>query len=159
MFLLRTIILMLFINFSTYPQVIESSNVVGVWQLGSKELNSGWFDNYQFFSNGKFRFNINQNDLTKRIICIGGIYKIKDSILTLETTYSKEIKGGHLVRSEIAGGSGWELKGGTVTLITYKSKVISRLTIEKYANDENIECLFIDKNKYYKLEDDPVNYE
>lgn len=159
MFSIRTLVLIITVSFSAYTQVIDSKNIIGIWQSGNKDINSGWFDNYQFFSNGKFRFNINQNDSTKRIICIGGIYKIKDSIITLKTLFSKEIKGGHLIRSETSGGSGWELEGGKVMVINYKSKVVSYLTIEKCTNDENIPCLLIDKNIFYKLENDPSNYD
>jgi len=32
---------------------------------------NGYFDTYQFFENGTFKFNTNQNDETRRIISIG----------------------------------------------------------------------------------------
>ena len=145
-------------NISLYSQVIENKDVVGIWQFNNKNIAAGWLDNYQFFSNGKFLFNTNQNDSTKRIISIGGTYKIKDSLLTLQSTFSKEIQGGYLVRSNTAGGSGWEIKGGKVIVIKYKYKKISSLKIEKCLNKEDIPCILIDKRIHFKLDDDPSNY-
>lgn len=145
--------------FFGYSQEITKNDIIGIWQMRSKELNSGWFDNYQFFQDGKFKFNTNQNDATKRIVSIGGEYSIKNNTLILEVSYSKEIIGGYLVRSETSGGSGWELKAGKVKTIFYKSKMKSYLTIEKCTDTEGIECSYIDKVVYYKLENDPNNYD
>lgn len=151
-------VLSMFVFFG-YSQEITKNDIIGIWQMRSKELNSGWFDNYQFFPNGEFKFNTNQNDATKRIISIGGKYSVKKNTLILEVSYSKEIVGGYLVRSETSGGSGWELKDGKVKTIFYKSKMKSYLTIEKCADTEGIECSYIDKVIYYKLENDPNNYD
>lgn len=141
-----------------HGQQVDKSDFVGIWQFGSQELNAGWFDNYQFFLNGNFCFNTNQNDATKRIISIGGTYKIKGDTLILQTTYSKEIQGGCLVRSETAGGSGWEIKGGKIITSKFKSAKVSYLQIESCKDKEKVPCILLDKRKHYKLESDPNNY-
>ena len=35
-------------------QNLEKEDLIGIWQYGSSEISSGWFDNYQFFNNGSF---------------------------------------------------------------------------------------------------------
>lgn len=150
-------ILSMFVFFG-YSQEITKNDIIGIWQMNSKDLNSGWFDNYQFFPKGDFKFNTNQNDATRKIISIGGKYSVKNNTLILEVSYSKEIVGGYLVRSETSGGSGWELKDGKLKTIFYKSKMKSNLTIEKCTDTEGIGCSYFDKVIYYKLENDPNNY-
>ena len=46
-----------------------------------------------------------------------------------------------------------------VKTIFYKSKMKSYLTIEKCTDTEGIVCSYIDKIIYYKLENDPNNYD
>lgn len=151
-------IFLITINFSCYSQTFENKDLVGIWQFNNRNIASGWLDNYQFFPNGKFCFNTNQNDSTKRIISIGGTYLLKNNILTLQTTYSKEIYGGHLERSETAGGSGWEVTGGKVITIKFKSKIISHITLEKCDDKEDVSCILLDKRIHFKLENNPINY-
>jgi hypothetical protein len=144
--------------FSACSQEITKKDIVGIWQLGFSELNSGWFDNYQFFPNGDFKFNTNQYDATNRVISFGGQYEIDSNILILEVSFITEIFGGSIVRSETAGGSGWELIDGTIETKYYKSKSKIFLTLENYCESEGISCIFIDKMIYFKLENDPNNY-
>lgn len=49
----------------------DKKMIIGVWQFGCVEVNTGYFDTYQFFENGTFKFNTNENDETRRIISIG----------------------------------------------------------------------------------------
>lgn len=140
----------------TLIQVIDKKNIIGVWQFGSKEVNAGFFDSYQFFTNGTFKFNTNQNDATRRIISIGGTYELKNNRLMLKTTYTKEIQGGFLVRSETAGGSGWEISGGKIITTNYKTPKVSSITIGICENEK--ECILLDSRKYYQVEEDPNNF-
>jgi hypothetical protein len=144
-------------NFSSYSQV-NQLDIVGIWQSTIKELNSGWFDNYQFFFNGKFRFNTNQSDATRRIITIGGNYKIIKDTLVLEISFSKEIKGGFPIISETAGSSGWEIQDGKIVTIKYKSVKKCYLLIENSTEASSVPCILINKIKHYKLENNPNNY-
>ncbi len=137
-------------------QVIDKNNIIGVWQFDSKEVNAGFFDSYQFFANGTFKFNTNQNDATRRIISIGGTYELINNHLILKTTYTKEVQGGYLVRSETAGGSGWEISGGKIITINYKTPKSSFITVGICKSEK--ECILLDSRKYYQVEQDPKNF-
>jgi hypothetical protein len=88
-------------------QNLKKEDLIGIWQYGSSEINSGWFDNYQFFNNGSFVFNTNQNDGLKRVINIGGTFSLKSDTLFLYINFSKELLGC----------SGWVIENGTVKTI------------------------------------------
>lgn len=141
-----------------YCQQLNKSDIIGIWQFNSREINAGWFDNYQFFLDGNFCFNTNQNDATRRIISIGGKFNIIGDTLILHTTYSKELKGGYLVRSETAGSSGWEINGAIIDVIKFKSPKLSYLQLENCKEHEKLPCILLDKRKYFKLENNPKNY-
>lgn len=155
-FILGIVLLVGLLNCPPQRQVVDKKNLIGLWQFGSKEVNAGFFDTYQFFANGSFKFNTNQNDATRRIISIGGTYEIKNNLLLLKTIYNKEIHGGILVRSETEGGSGWELSGGKIITTKYKSPKESTITIERCETEE--ECILLDSRKYYQVEKDPNNF-
>jgi hypothetical protein len=127
--------------------------IIGVWQFGCAEVNTGYFDTYQFFENGTFKFNTNQNDGTRRIISIGGTYTFKKKCLLLNTTFIKEIQGGYLVRSETAGGSGWEIFGGNLITTYFQSPKADSITVGLCEYEKG--CILLDSRKYYFIEEDP----
>ena len=148
-------ILMFFIYSFSLSQDIKLS---GIWQMNSNEIFSGWLDCYQFYDNGKFIFNFNQNNSQNRIISFGGHYHLNDENITLYTEYSKEIIGGKIIKSLTQGGSGWEIEGGKVEIIKYNDEIVSSLSIKKCDDSKLIPCLYIDNVIYYKLENDPDKY-
>jgi len=148
-------VIVFFISSYSLSQDIKLS---GIWQINSSEINSGWLDSYQFYDNGKFIFNFNQNNSQNRIISFGGYYQLNDENITLFTEYSKEIIGGKLIRSLTQGGSGWEIAGGKVEIIKYHDRIVSNLSIKKCDDSKQIPCLYFDNVIYYKLENDPDKY-
>lgn len=138
-------------------QNLEKEDLVGVWQFGSSEISSGWYDNYLFFNNGSFVFNTNQNEGLKRIISIGGTFILKSDTLFLYINYSKELTGGIPTRSNTVGSSGWAIQNGTVMTIKHKP-VKEYLIIQKGDNPTNQSYLLLNSIKYFKADDDPNNY-
>lgn len=154
--LLKICLLVLYTNI-IYGQ-INKSELIGIWQFGSKELSSGWLENYQFFSDGRFCFNTSQYDGVNRVVSIMGRFKLNKDTLILKITKSKELRGGVFVRSETLGGSGWVIEGGKIITIKYKNPKSSILVVEKCDKVGDIPCILIDKLIHYKLENDPSNY-
>ena len=154
--LLKVCLLVLYTNI-IYSQ-INKSELIGIWQSGSKELSSGWHENYQFFSDGRFCFNTSQYDGLNRVVSIMGTFKINENTLILKITKSKELRGGVFVRSEILGGSGWVIEGGKIIILNYNKPKSSFLVIENCDKVDGFPRVFIDKGVYYKLEKDPSNY-
>lgn len=150
-----TLIILLFNNLNA--QNLKKEDLIGIWQFGSSEISSGWFDNYQFFNNGSFVFNTNQNDGLKRVISIGGTFSLKSDTLFLYINFSKELLGGIPSRSNIAGGSGWVIDNGTVKTIKHK-QTRENLMIQKGDNSTNQSYILLNSIKYFKAEDDPNNY-
>ncbi len=58
-------------------QTINSSQLIGRWQIHSNAIASGWNGNYQFYSNGRFIYHFNQMvDEGKRIVSVRGNYRV-----------------------------------------------------------------------------------
>lgn len=159
------IAIILIVSITLYASTVYSQNtinksIIGVWQFNSDEINSGLFDNYHFFRDGRFVFKTNTNNGLTRVISLGGKYKIinKDS-LRLSVEYIKEVKGGTLVRSEITAGSdSWAIEGGKIETIKLKSTQLFWIELEKCDSNDSSICLLFDKRKYYKVEADPNKY-
>lgn len=134
----------------------DKKMIIGVWQFGCVEVNTGYFDTYQFFENGTFKFNTNQNDETRRIISIGGTYTLNKNYLVLHTTFINEIQGGYLVRSETAGGSGWGISGGKPITTQFQSPKADSITVDFCENEKGY--ILLDSRKYYLIEEDPNNF-
>ena len=76
-----------------------SGNLVGIWQKSTSEISSGYLDSYLFFSDGTFRFNTNQYDGLRRVLSIGGKYKIENEKIIFIIEYTIEVIGGVFERS------------------------------------------------------------
>lgn len=155
-FILGLMLLVGLFSSHSQSQTSDQKDIIGIWQFGTKEVSAGFFDSYQFFANGTFKFNTNQYDGTRRILSIGGTYEVKNNRLRLKTSYSIEIQGGFLVRSETAGGSGWEISGGKIVTLNYKTPQESFLSFGICENEK--ECILLDSLKYYLVDKDPKNY-
>lgn len=155
-----TIILFLtYISFIPLYGQITAKNILGTWQLGSAELAAGYLDHYTFFSDGTFLFGTNEFFGLRRVLSFGGTYKIQnDSILALFITHSNEIRGGHIERDECIGGNGWIINKGRTVRQKYRHPIKSELLVQKVdipstCNDSSIASILIDKQLFYKVED------
>jgi len=141
--------------------VLANSQVItGLWQFGSSEVNSGYFDTYQFFSDGTFKFNTDQNDGLRRILTIAGTYKLKKDTIIFSVKYSVEVVGGDISRSEISSRSdSWSIEGGKITECKVKKLVSDNASFKLLDSGNQIKIILIDKRKYYKIDDDPNSFQ
>lgn len=137
----------------------SKEELIGIWQAGSDKESSAWLDNYQFFLDGKFIFNFNQYDGSKRIISIKGKYELHNDTLILIIEYSVEAMGGYIVRGSSAWEDEWVLQDAKIKEIKYDSPKKEITFIEK-CNDHisTFPCIMIEKRKYYKMQSDPTKY-
>ena len=134
--------------------------MIGVWQINTPEVNSGYFDTYQFFTDGSFKFNTNQNDGLRRVLGIGGKYKLNKGVLTFIVEYTKEIVGGAIARSEITTGSdSWAIEGGQISKKKLLKPIKVGASIEIGKKSNGTDCIIIDKRNYFKVDNDPNNFE
>ncbi len=139
---------------------VQAQSLTGIWQLNTPEVSSGYQDTYQFFSNGTFRFNTNQSDGLRRILSIGGKYKIEKSNIIFNIEYTIEIVGGSIHRDEITPGSdSWAIEGGQTKKISLTKSTMQRAILEVGKKDKGVDILLIDKRKYYKVDNDPDNFQ
>ncbi len=138
---------------------IKAQTILGVWQFGSSEINAGYFDTYQFFPDSTFKFNTNQNDGLRRILIIGGKYQVKKNKLYFIVNYTIEVVGGKPKRSEIMSGSdSWSLEGGEIKTFQLKNPMRQSADLE-FISKENTKELLIDKRKFFKVDNDPNNFQ
>ncbi|MGA3014637.1 MAG: hypothetical protein ABSD71_11475 [Bacteroidales bacterium] len=161
--LLVLIIFPLLISFDSFCQqknVITQEELIGIWQVNSDEIASGWLDSYRFFGNKEFIFSPNQNDGLRRIISIKGTYRIANNKLYLKVISTDELEGGHFERSHITTLSDtWEIAGGVIKNLIQPTREEEVVEMKRCNNETSKKtCILFDGRKYYKLENDPLNY-
>ncbi|MGA3015227.1 MAG: hypothetical protein ABSD71_14460, partial [Bacteroidales bacterium] len=148
----KVIIGIIFILFSSSLFAQNPFNVVGIWQAGTDVEYSGYLENYQFFQNNTFIFNVSQLDGLNRVRSIGGKYQIqKDSIL-FTPEYTIEYQGGVIQRSNITTkNDSWEIQNAELKKIMLLNAEIQFAKIEICPDSERkSKCIAIDNRKYYK---------
>ena len=124
--------------------------IIARWQLSQAELTSMNLDMYEFQKDSIFLFMPNSYNGLNRIIEIEGRYSITGDSITLTPIFTKEVVGGHPVRSEITTLSDtWEISGGKIKRIKCRKIVPQKASIN-YNSDEK--TLLLDTQKYYKIE-------
>jgi hypothetical protein len=142
----------------TLSFLLRSQNVVGIWQLDTKVLAAGYLDSYQFFRDSSFVYHPSQFDALTRIISIGGKYNIQKDSLIFFVEYIIEITGGQIIRSVMySDNDSWSIENGVINKVYYKSINKQEATF-KYCIEESNEIIYIDDNKYFKVDNDPFRY-
>lgn len=137
-----------------------AQKIIGIWQLKTSEVSSAYFDTYQFFSDGTFHFNTNQYDALRRIISIGGRYKVEKNKLSLTVEYTIEKLGGSFKVGEISAGSdSWSLTNAQIKKIPALKAATQIASVEIGGKDKGTDIVVINKAKYYKVDDDPNNFQ
>ena len=157
------IIFPLLISYDSFAQqknVITQEELVGIWQVNSDEIASGWLDSYRFFDNKEFIFSPNQFDGLRRIISINGTYRIVNNKLYIKVASTDEVEGGHIERSHLTTLSDtWEIDGGVIKKVIQPERDEEVIEIKRCNNEISKKiCILLDGRKYYKLENDPTNY-
>ena len=137
----------------------SKEKLIGIWQAGSDKESSAWLDNYQFFSDGKFVFNFNQYDGSKRIISLNGKYDLQVDTLILIIEYSVEVVGGYITRGSSAWENEWVIQDAKIKEIKNDNPNKEMAFIEKCSEtNSTFPCLMIDTRKYYQMQSDPTKY-
>lgn len=139
---------------------INAQSLVGIWQLNTPEVSSGYLDTYQFFSNGTFRFNSSQYNALRRVITIGGKYKVQKDKVTFLVEYTMEKVGGVFKVGDVSSGSdSWSITGGQIKRVPLLKTLTQYASIETGIKDKEVDVIKINKAKYYKVDNDPENFQ
>ena len=149
------LIIMVFVSINSISQNVTKNNfnnIVGVWQLQSKEVSSGLLDSYKFYLDNKFEFYPSEYNGLKRIIKITGTYKIEDNKIAFNVNSITELVGDKIERGLTTTLSdSWTITDGN--LVTRKIKSEKQIaTFEFCKTDKSDEdCFLIDGRIYYKI--------
>jgi hypothetical protein len=148
---------LVFIYLLIFSRLICSQSLIGIWQLNSPEISSGFVETYRFFPKNSFEYHVSGYDGLSRIRVIGGSYNIKQDSIIFITTYTIEKIGGHLERSELNTlNNSWSIEGtetkrNTVTKPEQYVAIFKKSLKEK----DSQEFIIIDSDKYFKVSNDP----
>lgn len=148
-----TIILLILVSLQVNSQVnvIWENQLIGIWQVNSKECNKFWNDTYAFYENGDFAFTPSMGDGLRRVVNIMGKYQINGDSLTLNVHTIHEKVGGKIVRSRYTSESdSWMIVDAEIKEFNIVSKPES-LQIKECDDD----CIWLDKRQFFKVIDDP----
>lgn len=150
----KNICIVALLIFSTF--ITKSQNLIGTWQEGTAEVADGYLNTYHFFPDGTFHYNTTGYDELRRILTIGGKYKIKDKKLILIIEYTIELLGGGIERSRISTLSdSWSILDGKVEKILLKVPLFEKISFNGITKKAEYEYFLIDKIKYFKVKDTP----
>ncbi|NNE68606.1 MAG: hypothetical protein HKN33_18720 [Pyrinomonadaceae bacterium] len=132
--------------------------LIGVWQ-NSKGVASGLTDHYKFYKDGRYVFNYNEMDGTKRLLSHSGFWNVHRGRLHIHTNRVALHLGGRWVKSSGSIATEYEIEGGriitkSIAPVEKKSYSISSIVLE----EEMYTKVDIDGEKFYKLSSDPETY-
>lgn len=156
---MKSTLIVIFISTFFYSlSQINQNELIGVWQSNSQEMSSAYLETYQFFENGSFKFNTNQYDGLRRVICIGGNFKVSKNSISLKITYIVENEGGSIAKDELTTlNNSWSIKGGEIKKKELAKSVLEVISIEKTNLKDSI-SLYFDGQIYYKILSDPSKW-
>lgn len=138
----------------------KAQSLVGVWQRDTNCILGKHLDTYCFFSDGTFRFNSDENNSLRRVLSIGGKYKIVNKQLVFVVKYTIERVGGVLERDTLATQCGsWSIKGGVIKKMMLRKTIVEKADLDRTVNSKSGKYLLIDMRKYFKISNNPdINY-
>lgn len=138
---------------------IAAKELVGVWQADDSVLSADLQKAYRFYSNGTYEFNTNEYDLLHRILSFRGTYRVEGTFLYTTITSRKELVGGSISRGGTEEEGEWVLQGGTVQQILQDSVEEAALIERCTGRTSEYPRVLIHARRYYKLSDNPNDYE
>lgn len=134
-----------------FSQSDREKSIIGIWQIKTNEVSSGFLDTYRFSEGNHFSFSTNENEGLRTIKSIAGRYSIQGDTLILFLEHMVVLKKGMPVISETMGGSGWELIGHKRKKVKINGIEKVLLNINKCGEGSN--CFIeIQRKEYFKLE-------
>src|SRR5262249_30856575 len=137
------------------------TDLVGVWQSKTPVISSTLQANFQFYANGKFVYNVSGYADLNPLYNVSGSYKLADSIIGLKIEQYKVLSGFKVQAADHGFEFGsFDLDSGKVVTVmqnnsTYDEHTFSvvRSSKIKFKN-----CIEIDSDKYYKISNNPAQY-
>jgi hypothetical protein len=136
-------------------------DIIGIWQLSTPEIGSGYLDNYQFFPDGKYVFNINEYDELKHIVAIKGRYIVSKDSLTIEPISLITCSGNKLDRSSSTSmHDSWSLSGTRIkSEIFLENQPAFTVKLVLVMKEEGHKSILIAGLEYFLVTKDPNEYE
>lgn len=152
---MKTILLL--ILFVLFFYAGNSQNIIGRWQANTALVGEESDDNYQFFADGTFRFNLDGEGKLVRVSQFGGTYKVMANKIILTPSYYVEETGGYLTRTGAEPGTAeWAFVNAKYNKVQLEKTIKQELPFKVYKN-KNSTILEIDSAKFYKIQSDPQN--
>lgn len=140
---------------------LEVKNLVGIWQADNPIMAAGWSDNYQFFSDGTYRFNFTQMGEANRTPTLFGQFSLSGNTLTLRQTGEVRIEGGEIEQ----GSPGESIINGQIKQVTLPEPVVTQhtlkgITLKTLGKKVEIQkwTLIMDEREFYLMKTDPAKY-
>lgn len=134
-------------------------SLVGVWQA-SKFMAAGWEAAYQFYADGRYRYNPSQMDCAARERWVQGRWRVEGSELVLVELERKVIVGGKEVKASGSCGTPTEIEGGEERIEELAPGRERRLKIEWLGEDEEVRRphVKLGGRDFWRFAEDPEQY-
>jgi hypothetical protein len=136
-------------------KLAHAQNVTGRWQADDAVIEKEAKENYQFFADGTFIFNVGEDETLIRVKSITGTYKFTEKSIILTATSYMETSGGTLsIAGTEPGTSAWNFDDPKLLKVTIEKPQDEEMPF-KLTKRQNILVLDIDGSKYFKISGDP----
>lgn len=147
-------------SFCLMGQDKVEKKLIGLWQ-NSPEYVSGWMDCYQFFPDKTYVFNFDIVNCQENCSTYyyKGNWKVLNDTLILSVKEKKITVGGEFTKVVEDDGVIRILTSGTDCVINYAEPKILNIKLLMMLPNRNRECIKLDDNRYWKMDDNPNAYE
>lgn len=129
---------------------------VGRWQANSATIAKVPEENYQFFADGTFNFNVGGDETLTRVKSISGTYQLTDHTLILTPAYYMEATGGTLsFEGTEPGNSGWDFEDVKYVKVMVEKPQKQEVNFRIYKK-QGVLVFEIDQSQYFKISSDPA---
>lgn len=133
---------------------LQSSDLIGLWQVTNTLVAAGLDDCYRFYKDGRFRFEVSSFNYLSRLVSVSGTWQLKNNKLHLIVTEAVESVGGEVTFGDEADYNNWNIVGTKRVKKKYDKPKEYILDIEN-CDKGKVKCINIDYLKFFRISSNP----
>lgn len=145
---------------STNNSALSNTEIIGVWQINNSTIGNGLAECFRFYSNGKFVYEYDPSDDTRKIVKLKGRYRLEDNQLFITILSRVERVGGRIATG--AGGTDEYLftfdNDKMKETIEQGPKELDPLIISKINKKLKRLDVYINNRRYFKVSSNPDKF-
>lgn len=154
LFLLICCIFLFITKSNPQSKELQSSDLIGLWQVNNTLVAAGLDDCYRFYKDGRFRFEVSSFNYLSRLVSVSGTWQLKDKELHLTVTEAVESVGGEVTFGDEADYNNWNIAGTKRVKKKYDKPKEYILPIQN-CDKGKVKGINLDYLKFFRISSNP----